>query len=121
MKNVTLHVQYTEINASLHELVTIHYCLCMPWCLLLIHWMIIKINMITIIFQFAGASTPTSAHFGQGTGQIWLDDLRCTGTEARLVDCGHRSFGVHNCSHNKDVSTRCIPYFCKLGIKLMYH
>ena len=75
--------------------------------------LIIKVNTISIICPSAGASTPTSAHFGQGTGQIWLDDLICTGTEARLVDCGHRPFGVHNCGHNEDVGTRCIPYFCK--------
>ena len=63
--------------------------------------------------QRAGASTPTQAHFGPGTGPIWLDDLNCRGTETRLVDCGHRPFGSHNCNHNEDVGTRCIPDFCK--------
>lgn len=28
-----------------------------------------------------------SAHFGQGTGRIWMDDLQCIGTEIRLQDC----------------------------------
>ena len=53
------------------------------------------------------------AYFGEGTGQIWLDNLACTGTEARLVDCGHNSFGVHNCVHAEDAGVRCIPNLCK--------
>ena len=36
---------------------------------------------------------------------ILLDDLRCTGTESRLVDCGHTS--EHNCVHYEDVSVQC--------------
>ena len=62
----------------------------------------------------AGSSAVTVARFGQGTGQIWLDELVCTGTEARLVDCGHSPFGTHNCGHNEDAGTRCMPDLCKL-------
>ena len=53
------------------------------------------------------------AYFGEGIGQIWLDNLACTGTEARLVDCGHNSFGVNNCGHAEDAGVRCIPNLCK--------
>ena len=69
-----------------------------------------------LLFQHTGASTPNLAHFGAGTGQIWLDDVGCTGTESRLVDCSHRPFGSHNCGHNEDVGTRCIPAFSKCYI-----
>ena len=58
-----------------------------------------------------GASTPTQAHFGEGTGPIWVDNAACTGTEARLVDCPANPLGSHNCDHNEDVGTRCIPVF----------
>lgn len=66
-----------------------------------------------VLFNSLGASTPNQAHFGQGTGPIWLDDVACTGTEARLIECGARPIGTHNCNHNEDAGTRCIPVFSK--------
>jgi len=46
-------------------------------------------------------------YYGGGTGQIWLDDMRCTGHELSLVECAHRGWGVHNCVHSEDVSISC--------------
>ena len=42
-----------------------------------------------------------------GTGQILLDNLGCTGNEPRLVDCSHNELGVHNCRHSDDAGVRC--------------
>ncbi|XP_040891432.1 deleted in malignant brain tumors 1 protein-like isoform X4 [Toxotes jaculatrix] len=52
-------------------------------------------------------SAPQSAHFGQGSGLIWLDEVTCSGSEPSITDCGHRGFGVHNCGHSEDASVIC--------------
>ena len=48
-----------------------------------------------------------SAHYGQGTGQIWLDDVNCLGDESSLFSCTHGGVGNHNCGHGEDASVRC--------------
>ncbi|XP_065277182.1 soluble scavenger receptor cysteine-rich domain-containing protein SSC5D [Emys orbicularis] len=45
--------------------------------------------------------------FGQGTGKIWLDDIRCKGTEETLQNCAHHFWGFHNCTHWEDISVIC--------------
>ncbi|XP_065913209.1 scavenger receptor cysteine-rich domain-containing group B protein-like isoform X2 [Dysidea avara] len=49
----------------------------------------------------------TTATFGQGTGQIWLDNLLCTGFENHLFDCNHNGFGSHDCFHSEDAGLVC--------------
>ena len=47
------------------------------------------------------------AFYGQGSGQIWLDDVNCDGTEKTIRNCSHRGWGSHNCDHTKDASINC--------------
>ena len=48
-----------------------------------------------------------SAHFGQGSGEIFLDDVSCSGAESRLIDCSHPPVGVENCGHDEDAGVHC--------------
>ena len=65
-----------------------------------------------------GAVTVTS-YIG-GTGSILLDDVGCTGSESRLIDCPHRGLGVHDCTHADDAGVRCLR-LCKIIVSMILH
>ena len=62
------------------------------------------------------------AYYGQGTGSIWLDDVGCVGTEARLWDCVNNGIGIHNCLHSEDASVQCSTgLFCVQQVVCLLH
>ena len=54
-------------------------------------------------------SAPGNATFGQGIGQIWLEDVKCAGNETLIAECSHGEWGAHNCGHVKDAGVVCGP------------
>ncbi|XP_042084290.1 neurotrypsin-like [Haplochromis burtoni] len=48
-----------------------------------------------------------NAYFGEGTGEIWLDEVTCSGSEDFLTDCPNSGFGNHDCDHSEDASVIC--------------
>lgn len=48
-----------------------------------------------------------SAGFGQGSGQIWLKNVTCSGSEMSLTECSHGVFEKHQCNHSKDAGVIC--------------
>ena len=71
-------------------------------------------------------------YYGRGSGPIWLDDVNCTGNELSLAECGHYSWGVHNCRHHDDASIVCdnsncstshpgCDAVCNTNVRSLYH
>ena len=57
---------------------------------------------------YIDAAERIRAFGGAPSRSFWLDDVRCNGTESRLVDC-HRPhlWGANNCHHREQVGVRC--------------
>lgn len=49
----------------------------------------------------------TNARFGYGSGTIWMDNLRCNGSETHIALCTFNGWGIHNCRHYEDAGVRC--------------
>ena len=54
------------------------------------------------------AIRPLSGYLvADGYGQIWLNDVGCSGNEQSLSSCYHSGWGVHNCRHSEDAGVQC--------------
>ena len=69
---------------------------------------------------FDADSAPHSAHFGSGSGQIWLHNVGCSGSESSIKNC-LRGWGVANCGHHEDASVICSgnPFMTKCQFCLL--
>lgn len=65
----------------------------------------VRLNVLALLFLDVIAIS--NARFGAGSGQIWLDNVACTGSENRLADCPANTLGAHNCAHSEDAGVRC--------------
>ena len=70
-----------------------------------------------------GATPMHNAFFGQGRGPILLDNLNCTTTESRLVDCHHRGIGqtLFCRNHLNDAGLRCAERKLETNEKSVHH
>ena len=66
-----------------------------------------QINSDVACRELGFSSGTHTSEFPGGSGQIWLDDVRCTYGDSSLKFCQHRGFGTHNCAHSEDVGLRC--------------
>ncbi|XP_036393857.1 adhesion G protein-coupled receptor E1-like [Megalops cyprinoides] len=56
-------------------------------------------------------SAPGNAHFGPGTGTVWMGQIQCSGHEDSLKDCSNPSFGASPCPHSRDAGVVCSGVF----------
>ena len=64
------------------------------------------------IFVTGAIQASGGASFGQGTGEIVLDDLQCTGSESSLFECPQDVNGRPDCSHREDAGVICAAGMC---------
>ncbi|XP_067995180.1 macrophage receptor MARCO isoform X1 [Melanerpes formicivorus] len=61
-----------------------------------------------VVCRMLGYSQATSAFTASaGSGQIWLDDVNCSGHEYSITECQKPDWGVNNCSHSEDAGVEC--------------
>uniref|UniRef100_A0A673TK86 Macrophage receptor with collagenous structure n=1 Tax=Suricata suricatta TaxID=37032 RepID=A0A673TK86_SURSU len=62
----------------------------------------------TVFCRMLGFSTGRAlVNVGPGTGEIWLDNVACRGTEGTLWSCSKNNWGSHNCNHSEDAGVEC--------------
>lgn len=59
------------------------------------------------LFISQNALPATAAAFGQGTGNILLDNVVCQGNESSILDCRTNPVGTNDCEHSEDVGVIC--------------
>ncbi|XP_029107710.1 deleted in malignant brain tumors 1 protein-like [Scleropages formosus] len=83
------------------------------------------INDAQVVCRQLGCGTALKAHgnaaFGRGNGPIWLNEVKCWGSERHLWDCPH-SLQDHrtSCSHKEDAGVTCEGENC-CGASFLSH
>ena len=67
----------------------------------------LKDHYLLVCLFFTGVKTYYNAHFGPGSGPIFLSNLNCIGNEDNLLECSRYSCNVQSCSHSNDAGVFC--------------
>ena len=71
---------------------------------------LITLSLCCIICVTGGVAY-SNAHFGVGTGPIYLDDVACTLSSSQLLECSSRPILTHNCDRHDDAGVGCEGMF----------
>ncbi|XP_037544313.1 galectin-3-binding protein A [Nematolebias whitei] len=72
------------------------------------NWGMTEAQVVCRQLKFPGAkSVVVGKDYGQATGPIWLDEIKCKGTEKELLTCSFGGLGVTDCTHKEDVGVIC--------------
>ena len=71
-------------------------------------WDINDATVVCRVLGFPGAQDAKSgAHFGQGSGPVYMDGVACTGSENNFSDCPSLCWEEPRCSHSQDAGVIC--------------
>ena len=72
-------------------------------------WDLVDATVVCRSLGYSRASNATCCgEFGQGSGEIFLNGVQCSGAEFSLYECQHDGIGVHDCTHEHDAGVICI-------------
>ena len=76
------------------------------------NWSIQNANVLCRQVGFGTAFAAThEASFGQGSGRVWMDEVKCSGREYSIQQCNHGGWGRADCGHKEDAGVKChYPY-----------
>ena len=77
------------------------------------HWGIEDANVVCRMLGFPGALKAVNNEvvpsvFASGMGPIYLDNVKCLGTESSIAECHHKGWSNHNCEHSEDAGVICL-------------
>lgn len=61
-------------------------------------------GVVCYMLGYGNSGRSINNRYRAGSGRIWLDDVRCRGTETSIADCLHRTWGINDSSHSEDVA-----------------
>ena len=64
-------------------------------------------KVICKMLGYKSATPKVKAFYGKGINDIWMDDLRCKGSENSIFDCDYSGWNTHNCQHHEDAGVEC--------------
>ncbi|XP_068434777.1 galectin-3-binding protein A-like [Clinocottus analis] len=71
-------------------------------------WDMAEAQVVCRQLGFPGANSVVFGKiYKKASGPIWLDDLKCKGTEKYLSTCAFTNWGATDCSHKEDVGVLC--------------
>lgn len=80
-----------------------HNIWCVFWALIEVFWVFFSSS----VHDSGVAKARVMAYFGEGTGPIHVDNVKCSGEERSLADCIKQAPGTHNCRHSEDAGVIC--------------
>ena len=99
---IPLMLQWSAISWDMHTLeVSVLLNMSLKPCLHILH--------VTIC---AGGRAYSDAHFGGGSGQVFLDDVQCSSSSNQLLECSSRPILSHNCFHTAGAGVGCEGMCC---------
>ena len=58
-------------------------------------------------FPISALQVRPGAAFGNGSGQILMDNVACLSSEISILECDYADFNSQNCGHYEDVGVIC--------------